>query len=120
MAGPKSNQINPIYVALYQGCLTGFSYSPEYQCCQPSQGGVYPGCPLGTRFDAAAGTCVPSELRLTGPGCVTVAVYMLQCNEPFQIEICGKIQTETACIQNQVYNCQWFEKEVGGYCAYVK
>jgi hypothetical protein len=103
----------------YQGCLPGFSYSPDYQCCQPSQGGVYPGCPLGTRYDASAGTCIPGQLRLAGPGCVSVSFNMAQCTEPFQIKICAKITTEVACIKNQVYNCKWFESDAG-YCAYVK
>ena len=102
----------------FQGCLAGFSYSPEYQCCQPSQGGAYPGCPLGTRYNANSQTCVPDQLRLSGPGCATISVNMLQCNEPFQIEVCGKIKNETSCIQNQVYSCQWNEN--ANRCEYVK
>jgi len=101
----------------YQGCLEGFSYSPEFQCCQPTQGGAYPGCPLGTRFNTETQTCVPDQLRLSGPGCVTVSVNMLQCTEPFQIEICGKIRSETGCIRNQVYSCRWDESQ--GVCEYV-
>ena len=101
----------------YQGCLAGFSYSPEYQCCQPSQGGAYPGCPLGSRLDTATQTCIPDQLRLSGPGCVTVSINMLQCTEPFQIDICSKIKTETGCIKNQVYSCQWDEK--ASVCEYV-
>jgi formylglycine-generating enzyme required for sulfatase activity len=102
----------------YQGCLPGFSYSPDFQCCQPSQGGTYPGCPLGTRYDASVQTCIPDQYRLSGPGCVTVSVNMLQCNEPFQIEICGKIKTETSCIKNQVYSCSW--NESADRCEYSK
>ena len=102
---------------IYRGCLEGFSYSPEFQCCQPTQGGAYPGCPLGTRYNTEAQTCVPDQLRLSGPGCVTVSVNMLQCTEPFQIEICGKIKSETGCIKNQVYSCQW--NESAGACEYV-
>jgi len=102
----------------YQGCLAGFSYSPEYQCCQPSLGGTYPGCALGSRYDEITQTCVPAQLRLSGPGCVTVSVNMLQCNEPFQIEICGKIKKESWCIQHQVYNCSW--NESANRCEYVK
>jgi len=102
----------------YQGCLAGFSYSPEYQCCQPSLGGTYPGCPLGTRYNVDSQTCIPDQFRLSGPGCVTVAVNMLQCNEPFQIEVCGKIKTETGCIRNQVYSCSW--NESANRCEYVK
>lgn len=101
----------------YQGCLSGFSYSPDFQCCQPSLGGTYPGCPLGSRYDTGTQTCIPDQFRLSGPGCVTVSVNMLQCNEPFQIEICGKIKSETGCIRNQVYNCQWIDDS---YCTYVK
>lgn len=103
---------------VYQGCLAGFSYSPEYQCCQPSQGGAYPGCPLGARYDAGSQTCIPDQLRLSAPGCVTVSVNMLQCNEPYQINICSKIKTETTCIKNQVYNCSW--NEGANRCEYVK
>ena len=102
----------------YQGCLAGFSYSPDYQCCQPSLGGTYPGCPLGTRYNADSATCIPDQLRLSGPGCVTVSVNMLQCNEPFQIAICEKIKTETGCIRNQVYSCSW--NESAGKCEYQK
>jgi hypothetical protein len=100
----------------YQGCLPGFSYSPDYQCCQPSQGGVYPGCPLGTRYDSDTQTCIPGQLRLSAPGCVTVSINMLQCTEPYQIELCGKIKDETACIRNQVYSCQWVDD---ARCEYV-
>ncbi len=102
----------------YQGCLPGFSYSPEYQCCQPSQGGAYPGCPLGARYDTATQTCIPDQFRLSGPGCVNISVNMLQCNEPFQIDICGKIKSESGCIRNQVYSCQW--NEGADKCEYIK
>jgi formylglycine-generating enzyme required for sulfatase activity len=101
----------------YQGCQAGFSYSEEFQCCQPSQGGAYPGCPLGSRYNPESQTCVPDQRRLSGPGCVTVSVNMLQCTEPYQIELCGKIQTETGCIRNQVYSCRW--NESAGACEYV-
>lgn len=101
----------------YQGCLPGFSYSPEYQCCQPSLGGVYPGCPLGSRYEAALQTCVPAQLRLGGPGCVTISVNMLRCGEPYQVELCGGIKTETGCIKNQVYDCKW--DEARGLCYYA-
>jgi hypothetical protein len=103
--------------ATYQGCLSGFSYSQEFQCCQPMQGGAYPGCPLGSRFDPNSKTCVPDQRRLSGPGCVTVSVNMLQCTEPYQIELCGKIKTETGCIRNQVYDCKWNESQ--GVCEYA-
>jgi hypothetical protein len=100
-----------------RAAMAGFSYSEEFQCCQPSQGGAYPGCPLGTRYSTETQTCVPDQLRLSGPGCVTVSVNMLQCTEPFQIDICGKIKTETGCIRNQVYSCKW--DEGAGVCEYV-
>jgi formylglycine-generating enzyme required for sulfatase activity len=102
----------------YQGCLAGFSYSPEYQCCQPSQGGVYPGCPLGSRLDTATQTCIPDQFRLSGPGCVTVSVNMLRCSEPFQIDLCDKIKTEVSCIKNQVYSCSWNER--ANKCEYIE
>ena len=100
----------------YQGCLAGFSYSPEYQCCQPSQGGTYPGCPLGTRLDTERQTCVPDQFRLSGPGCVTVSINMLLCSEPAQVNICSRIKTETTCIKNQVYDCKWVDDR---YCTYI-
>jgi hypothetical protein len=53
---------------------------------------------------------------LSGPGCVTVSVNMLQCTAPFQINICSKIKTESGCIKNQVYSCQWIEDQG---CEYV-
>ena len=62
-----------------------------------------------------AGFCVNVA---SGPGCVTVSVNMLQCNEPFQIEICGKIKSEAGCIRNQVYSCSWNER--ADRCEYVK
>ncbi|MGD8402278.1 MAG: formylglycine-generating enzyme family protein [Anaerolineales bacterium] len=102
----------------YQGCLPGFTYSEQYQCCQPTQGGTYPGCPLGSRFDAESQTCIPDQLRLSGPGCVTVQINMLQCTEPFQIDLCAKIKTEVSCIKNQVYSCSWNEPE--SRCEYVE
>ena len=100
----------------YQGCLVGFTYSSDYQCCQPSVGGTYPGCPLGTRYDAGLKSCIPDEFRLSGPGCVTVSINMLQCTEPPNIEICGGFKVEVACIQNQVYGCQWVDDS---RCEYV-
>ena len=101
----------------YQGCLPGFSYSDEFQCCQPEQGGAYPGCPLGTSFNAETQTCVPDQKRLSGPGCVTISVNMLQCTEPYQIDICKKIKTEAGCVRNQVYSCRWNESTDA--CEYV-
>ena len=124
-ASPSAGELAPyglnapdLAAQTYQGCLAGFSYSPEFQCCQPSLGGVYPGCPLGTRFDNDSQTCIPDQLRLSGPGCVTVKINMLQCNEPFQIAICKKIKTESGCIKNQVYSCSW--NEGAGGCKYEK
>lgn len=101
----------------FAGCLPGYQYDAAFQCCQPQVGGAYPDCPLGTRYEAALQTCVPSGSQLNAPGCVTVSFKLPQCVEPYQVDLCAKIQTETTCIKNKVNGCQWFESR--GVCEYV-
>jgi formylglycine-generating enzyme required for sulfatase activity len=101
----------------FAGCLPGYEYDPSFQCCQPLTGGVYPGCPLGTRYEAALQTCVPGDNQLNATGCVTLLFELPQCVEPYQVNLCAKIQTETTCIRNKVNGCQWFEDQGG--CKYV-
>jgi formylglycine-generating enzyme required for sulfatase activity len=89
---------------LFQGCAAGYSYDSQNQCCQASVGGAYPGCPLGFKYDAGQKTCVPEQVRLSGPGCVTVALNLARCSQP--VDICSKIQTEQVCLRNS-YACTW-------------
>ncbi|HEX2696664.1 MAG TPA: formylglycine-generating enzyme family protein [Anaerolineales bacterium] len=88
----------------YQGCTPGYTYDPNYQCCQANAGGAYPGCPLGFKFDSTQNTCVPSQVQLSAPGCVTVQLNIAKCGEP--IDVCSKITQEPVCLRNS-YACQW-------------
>ncbi len=90
----------------YAGCPAGYSYSETFQCCQAVSGGTYPGCPPGSAFNAELGACSPSDLRLAGPGCVTLDVTTLKCSEP--VDTCSPITNETRCIKNPF--CRWNEK----------
>lgn len=101
----------------YQGCAAGYSYDPNFQCCQANTGGAYPGCPLGFRFDAAQNTCIPGQVRLSGPGCVTVSLNIAKCSEP--VDVCSKINTEQVCLRNS-YACQWKEENNVGSCVLKK
>lgn len=89
----------------YSGCPTGYSFSDVFQCCQAVSGGTYPGCPPGSTFNAELGACSPSEIRLAGPGCVTLDVTTLQCSQP--VDTCSPIMNETRCIKNPF--CRWNE-----------
>ncbi|CAG1016970.1 Formylglycine-generating enzyme [Anaerolineales bacterium] len=90
----------------YAGCATGYTYNEAFQCCQAVSGGTYPGCQPGSTFNAELGACSPSELRLAGPGCVTLDVTTLKCSEPR--DTCSPIKDETRCIHNPF--CRWDEK----------
>ena len=100
---------------VFQGCAAGYSYDSQYQCCQAAAGGAYPGCPLGSQLDPAQNTCVPSQVRLAGPGCVTVSLNLNRCSQP--IDICSKITDETTCLHNS-FACQW--SDVTGKCTLKK
>ncbi len=99
----------------FQGCAPGYSYDSQYQCCQASAGGAYPGCPLGSQFDTTQNTCVPSQVRLSGPGCVTVSMNLNRCTQP--VDICSKISQEAVCLRNS-YACQWSDQT--GTCSLKK
>ncbi len=88
----------------YAGCAPGYSYSDTFQCCQAATGGTYPGCSPGSTFNVDLGACSPGEVRLSGPGCVTLDVTTNKCSDP--IDVCSKIKGETQCIRNPacVYN----------------
>ena len=92
----------------FQGCAAGYNYDSKYQCCQASAGGAYPGCPVGSKFDTAQKTCVPTQVRLSGPGCVTVSLNVAKCSQP--VDICSKITQEPVCLRN-FYACSWSEKD---------
>jgi len=91
----------------YQGCAAGYSYDQSYQCCQANTGGAYSGCPLGFKYDSTQKACVPSQVRASGPGCVTVTLNIAKCSEP--VDVCSKITAESSCIRNS-YACQWDDK----------
>lgn len=98
---------NPALAAqTYQGSPPGYSYDPAYQCSQANTGGAYPGCPLGFKLDTTQNVCVPEQVRLTGPGCVTVQLNIAKCGKP--VDICSKITTEQVCRRNS-YACEWNE-----------
>jgi formylglycine-generating enzyme required for sulfatase activity len=101
----------------YQGCAAGYAYDANFQCCQANNGGTYPGCSLGFSFDPAQKTCVPSQVRLSGPGCVSVQLNIAKCSEP--VDICSKIATEQVCLRN-AYACQWTESSGVGKCVLKK
>jgi formylglycine-generating enzyme required for sulfatase activity len=88
----------------YQGCAAGYAYDSTFQCCQPQTGGTYPGCAPGSAFNADLGACSPNQLKLSGPGCVTVSMNILKCSEP--VDVCSKITSETRCLKNS-YACEW-------------
>lgn len=99
----------------FQGCAAGYTYDSQNQCCQANSGGAYPGCPLGTTFDSAQNTCVPAQVRLAGPGCVTVALNLNRCTQP--VDICSKITQENVCRRNS-YACVWNDQT--GKCSLKK
>jgi formylglycine-generating enzyme required for sulfatase activity len=97
---------NPsLAVQSYSGCATGFSYSETFQCCQAVSGGTYPGCSPGSTFSKDLGACSPGQVRLAGPGCVTLDVTTLKCSQP--VDTCAPIKDETRCIKNPF--CRWNE-----------
>ena len=89
----------------YQGCVAGYTYSSTYQCCQANTGGTYPGCPLGFTFDTTQKTCVPAQVRSSGPGCVTVQLNALQCGPV--VDVCNQFKTDVLCIRS---GCHWNSK----------
>jgi len=96
---------NPTLAAqTYQGCAAGYAYNDIFQCCQATTGGTYPGCPPGSTFNADLQACSPGEVKLSGPGCVDVAIDILKCSQP--VDICAKIKAEATCIRFS-YACQW-------------
>ncbi|MEW5938984.1 MAG: formylglycine-generating enzyme family protein [Chloroflexota bacterium] len=91
----------------YPGCLAGFSYNSASQCCQAPSVGLYPDCQPGFTYDPVFGGCRPGLAQVSGSGCTTVSLDILQCGEPYP---CGQITTETKCIRYGVYGCTWDDK----------
>ncbi len=91
----------------YPGCPAGFSYDSAAQCCAAPAAGLYPTCQPGFTYDPTFGGCVPGLASVSGAGCTTVNLEILQCGPLYD---CGKFTTETSCIRNQVYGCYWDDK----------
>jgi hypothetical protein len=98
----------------FQGCVGGYTYDPQYQCCQANTGGTYPGCPLGFSFDAAESTCVPQRISVSSPGCVTVSLYVADCAPV--VDVCSVITDEAPCRRNDT--CEWDDRK--GLCTLKK
>lgn len=96
---------------LFQGCAAGYAFDPGYQCCQANAGGAYPGCPVGFAFDSKQNTCVPYQISVSSPGCVTVTLNIARC-QPIPEETCALITSETLCKRNSL--CEWQERQ--GFC----
>lgn len=91
----------------YAGCAAGYTYDSTYQCCQANTGGAYPSCAPGSKVNAEIGACAPGDVRLAGPGCVTVSMTTLQCAQPK--DICAPIKVEAVCLRNS-YACHWDDR----------
>jgi len=98
----------------YQGCAAGYSYDPTYQCCQAAAGGAYPGCPVGFVFDNSQNTCVPQQISVSGPGCVTVLLNIADCTRI--VDVCTSITYERTCLRNPA--CEWDDRK--GLCSLKK
>ncbi|HVN15377.1 MAG TPA: SUMF1/EgtB/PvdO family nonheme iron enzyme [Anaerolineales bacterium] len=99
----------------FQGCAAGYQYDSTNQCCQASTNTAYPACPAGTTYDSTLKACEPSQIRLSGTGCVTVSATTLKCSQP--VDICSKITIEAVCRRN-AYACDWNDKT--GVCQLKK
>jgi hypothetical protein len=98
----------------FEGCAAGYAYDPTYQCCQANAGGAYPGCPLGFAFDSAQSACVPQQVSVSAPGCVTVSLNIARCAPV--VDVCSSITNEAICRRNPA--CSWDDKK--GLCSLKK
>lgn len=93
----------------YAGCVAGYSYNDNFQCCQPAAGAVNPTCAPGFNFDANSAACVPVfEEALSGTGCIAVRVNTVKC-VTLEDKVCAPITAESSCVAN--LNCKWNEPE---------
>jgi formylglycine-generating enzyme required for sulfatase activity len=91
----------------FAGCAAGYNYDPSFQCCQASNAAAYPACAAGTTYDSTLKACVPTQVRVSSPGCVAVQATTLKCSNP--VDICSKITQEPVCRRNS-YACVWDDK----------
>jgi formylglycine-generating enzyme required for sulfatase activity len=96
---------------LYQGCAAGYTYDPAYQCCQAMTGAAYPGCPVGFAFDPEKTSCIPHQISVNSPGCMTVTLNIPRC-ALIPEDTCSVITNEALCKINQL--CEWQERQ--GFC----
>jgi formylglycine-generating enzyme required for sulfatase activity len=98
----------------FQGCALGYTYDSGFQCCQATAGGAYPGCPLGFAFDSSRNTCVPQQVSISAPGCLTVSMNIARCTP--LVDICSGIPDEATC--KRTPSCTWDDKH--GICSIQK
>ena len=91
----------------FQGCAAGYAFDPGLQCCQAIAGGAYPGCPMGFAFDADQNACVPHQISVSSPGCVTVTLNIARCQQVPE-DVCGAINDEAAC--KRTTTCSWDDR----------
>ncbi len=91
----------------YAGCAAGYTYDPSFQCCQAANASAYPACAAGSTYNSELKACLPTQVRLSGPGCVTVQATTIKCSDP--VDICSKITAEPVCRRNS-YACVWDDK----------
>jgi formylglycine-generating enzyme required for sulfatase activity len=85
----------------YQGCLPGFSYDPNSQCCQVSSGGMYPECELGYYYDYELKRCIPGSRQPTG--CITFSVAVPPC----VVANCSQYKNAGSCRKYTDLGCYW-------------
>lgn len=91
----------------FSGCVAGYVYDQNFQCCQPNPGGTLLGCAAGTTFDDTVGACVPVlQETLGGEGCITVRVNTLKCST-IEDTVCAPIDEESRCVAE--LTCKWNE-----------
>jgi hypothetical protein len=98
----------------FQGCAAGYNYDSNFQCCQANTGGAYPGCPVGLTFDSSQHACVPQQIRVSSPGCVSVLLTIARC-APIT-DVCESITYEGTCLRNPA--CSWDDRK--GICSLKK
>lgn len=93
----------------FAGCVAGYSYNENFQCCQPNPGSVFPGCAPGTTYNQTVGACIPVvETAASGEGCITVRVNTLKCTQ-LEDTVCAPIDSESRCVANS--SCKWNESQ---------
>ncbi len=92
----------------YAGCVNGYAYNENFQCCQAAVGAVPPSCAPGFIFDDSIAACVPvQEEALGGTGCIAVRINTVKCVQ-LEDKVCAPIKEENRCVAN--LQCKWNEK----------